>query len=404
MEQANDMLDSFTESKGSANGDAKGRVKNPNSTGITNEAIDGLRRIAINVLGAVGYGKPRRWGAEEETAPRGHKMNYMESLSTIINNTAVTVFVPPWLLCLPFFPPKVQNIGVASKEYPAHNRLLVANDRATADPTKNNLMSVIVRLSDQEKKQQEQQKQSQNSRSRLYLSEDEIYGNLFLFTIAGFDTTSNTMAYALTLLAMHPELQDWIIEEIDRAAPTTDDAPAYDKTFPQLKRVLALMFETLRLYTPVQHLARTAALPVTLTSSAGTKHHIPQHADVFVAASMVHTNPEVWGPDPLTFRPKRWITTDEKGVELLFEPAKGTFLPWSMGPRYCPGMKMSQVEFSSVFFTLFRRARVEPALVGGATMEQAKEKLERILLGSRPLVTMQIMQPKEVVLRWVRRD
>ena len=43
----------------------------------------------------------------------------------------------------------------------------------------------------------------------------EILGNLFQFTAAGFDTTANTMAYAIKILAIETKWQDWIIEEID---------------------------------------------------------------------------------------------------------------------------------------------------------------------------------------------
>ena len=219
------MLDSLTES--SANGAPKEQVTQ-NST----ESVEGLRRIAINVLGAVGYGRPRSWNAKDE-APSGHKLSYMESVFAIVSHLALAVFIPPSVLCLPIFKPEVRKVGVAKTEYPEHTKEMIAHERSTADITKNNLMSVIVRLSDQEK--------NAMSKSKLYLSEDEISGNLFIFTLAAFDTTSNTMAYAFTQLALHPELQDWIIEEIDQVLPNTKEMPTYEEAFPRLKRVLALM-------------------------------------------------------------------------------------------------------------------------------------------------------------------
>ena len=409
-EQATEMLDFYTTQQGHAaeNGSAGGK-KVSGRMGTTDESVEGLRRIAINVLGAVGYGKPQSWGAGEGTAPEGHKMSHMESLFAIISNFAASVMIPPWLMCLPIFPAQVQRIGVAVKEYPVHTKKMVAHQRATADATKNDLMSVMVRLSDQEKKQQQNEKEK-SVKTRLYLTEEEISGNLFLFTLAGYDTTANTMAYALTNLAAFPKWQDWIIEEIDRVMPSSDlktdrGIPAYNQTFPHLKRVLALMMETMRLYTPLPRLSRTTKAPITLTSASGTQHRIPPGIDVFVNLSCLHTDPKVWGPDALVFRPSRWIVSGADDTEQLLEPAKGTFTPWSIGPKYCPGMKVSQVEFVSVFATLFGRARVEAAPHGGMkSQEEARERLEAVMADSQTLIALQMNRPRKVVLRWVRRD
>lgn len=70
-------------------------------------------------------------------------------------------------------------------------------------------------------------------------------GNLFVFTAAGFDTTANTMGYAMTLLAVYPEWQGWIVEEIDEVladqAEGTEGELEYNEIFPRLVRVLAVM-------------------------------------------------------------------------------------------------------------------------------------------------------------------
>ena len=79
-----------------------------------------------------------------------------------------------------------------------------------------------------------------DAKSRLHISEDEITGNLYQSTIAGFDTTANTMANAITILAIYPEYQVWIIEEIDHVSKLNGDLD-YERTFPAMKRCIALM-------------------------------------------------------------------------------------------------------------------------------------------------------------------
>lgn len=74
------------------------------------------------------------------------------------------------------------------------------------------------------------------------LSEAEIFGNIFVFNFAGQDTTSHTLAYALVLLAGHPEVQDWISEEKRHVSPKSDCGDwEYEKTYPRLKRCLAVL-------------------------------------------------------------------------------------------------------------------------------------------------------------------
>lgn len=87
----------------------------------------------------------------------------------------------------------------------------------------------------------------------------------------------------------------------------------------------------------------------------------------------------------------------------LITPAKGTFLPWSSGPRMCPGQKMSQVEFVSVIATIFRSCSIAPALAEGESHEQGKERLLKVIANSRPSLTLQMTSPDQVTLKWSKR-
>lgn len=90
---------------------------------------------------------------------------------------------------------------------------------------------MLVQLSDQGKTK---------GGSGLSLTEDEISGNLFVFSAAGFDTTANTMGYAVTLLTAYPEWQDWIREELQSLEPDNSKWE-YKEVFPKCQRVLAVM-------------------------------------------------------------------------------------------------------------------------------------------------------------------
>ncbi|XP_063053286.1 thromboxane-A synthase-like, partial [Engraulis encrasicolus] len=47
------------------------------------------------------------------------------------------------------------------------------------------------------------------------MTEDEIVGQAFIFLLAGYETSSNTLAFTCYLLALHPECQHRLQEEVD---------------------------------------------------------------------------------------------------------------------------------------------------------------------------------------------
>jgi cytochrome P450 len=61
------------------------------------------------------------------------------------------------------------------------------------------------------------------------LRSDEIVGNILIFMIAGYETTSTTLAYCTYILATKPNIQQKLIDEIDAYRHgKVDDNDDYD--------------------------------------------------------------------------------------------------------------------------------------------------------------------------------
>ncbi|KAJ5977571.1 hypothetical protein N7501_000913 [Penicillium viridicatum] len=102
------------------------------------------------------------------------------------------------------------------------------------------------------------------------LSEEELNGNLFLFTAAGFETTANIISYAIMLLVRYPRWQEWLFEEVNNLMPTdVREDLVYTSVLPRATRIMAVMFETLRLYPPIIRMPRTNDAPQELKTSKG---------------------------------------------------------------------------------------------------------------------------------------
>ena len=243
ISQTRTMLSSFTTKSSSTSSpkDTTGTVPN-----ATNEIIEGVRTIAINVIGKTGYGTQQPWSSTQEPSPAaetdlkssGYKLSFTETLIAVANNHILAVFVPSFFLCLGFLPKVVQTLGAATTEFPSYARDMIAEERRNPKGD-NTLVAAMVKAADADVAPQKQ-KPGISSKVGRGLSEEEITGNLFNFTLAGFDTTAGTMAYAIMSLALEPKWQDWICEQVDEVARTCPDA-GYQETFPKLTRCVALM-------------------------------------------------------------------------------------------------------------------------------------------------------------------
>ncbi|KAL8319197.1 hypothetical protein RB597_006130 [Gaeumannomyces tritici] len=237
----------------------------------TVETIAGLRVIAIDVLTRIAYGRHKPLTLALPSRDPSADMSYVDAIHLCTEQILLASFVPSWFLRLPFMPRLLRTVGVALERLPGLTRdmldqerrrsssaALVADETTTAglNNSPEIIMSTLIRLSDQEKELTEKGTPDEktsiaggNRTSKSYLTEEEIAGNLFIFTAAGFDTTANTMAYAVTLLAACPEWQAWIQAEIDAVlgAPTPGapghelPVPDYATAFPKLTRCMAVM-------------------------------------------------------------------------------------------------------------------------------------------------------------------
>ncbi|KIY02714.1 uncharacterized protein Z520_01179 [Fonsecaea multimorphosa CBS 102226] len=371
---------------------------------------DDAYTVALNVLSGAGFGKPQQFdNSQYRRAESGSEIPVLEAMQTIMHNMFAILIMnsaakaPAWLL-----PRSWKRVRQSLVECRKHLvEMVKAEQEAYArgqgeGEDCHNLMSTLVRVSEQAKLHGDTDKETR----RPWLSDDEIYGNLWLYHLAGHETTANALTYGIAFLAAHPELQDWIGEEIQHVmGDEKDDAAGYEEAFPRLKRCLAIMYESLRLYSPANGIPRWTG-DSSQTLKIGDKTVVlPPRTSVLANNAATQTNPKLWGDDADIWRPSRWIS-DGGGSpdkeELLPGPLGGrAFLAWACGPRICPGKKFSQVEFVAVLASLFRSHRVEPVLEAGEDMWDARRRIERVVQDSHVDLTVTIRHPERIKLRWL---
>ncbi|KAF7920214.1 uncharacterized protein EAE97_011555 [Botrytis byssoidea] len=255
------------------------------------------------------------------------------------------------------------------------------------------------------------------------LTQDEVYGNIFVYNFAGHDTMAITMNWALYLLAANPGVQEWLREEIRTVVINDDTQSKYQEYYPKLNRCLAVLLETLRLLNPLIGIAKSTGVepqPLTLN---GKTVVIPSNTRVIPNINAMHSHPKYWGSDALIWRPNRWILskksdsetrTQEENLpndsinpnstpeeEFIFSPQKGTYVPWSEGARACPGKKFGQVEFVATMVSLFKKHRIEVVPGKGESIEEARKRAEKSVWDSEIVLLLQMKKPELVGVKWV---
>ena len=209
----------------------------PQGTKVT---VEDTATLALHVLTSTSFGVsyPFRHGSQKPSD--GHEMTYRDSLAICLKNIITFAIFPKKFLTLRWLPSRLRTVGQAVKEFQRYMDELLAherNSRSTMSGT-GNLVSAMLEASEES-----QQSVGKDTASKLSLADNEIFGNIFAFCLAGHETTANTVAAALVLLAANPEYQQWLAEEINSVCGTSSNPEtwAYDKIFPKLQRCLAVM-------------------------------------------------------------------------------------------------------------------------------------------------------------------
>ncbi len=190
------------------------------------------------------------------------------------------------------------------------------------------------------------------------MSDDLIRDQILTMLIAGHDTSTALLAWALHLLAEHPAVMTQARSEVDRVVGRDDLTLAHVDHLDYLDAVIK---ETMRLYPPIHVGNRFVTEDTTLSGydlQAGTR--------VMASIYLSHRDERYWDA-PDEFRPARFEPDGERVPPF-------TYIPFGGGPRVCIGATFAQIEAKVVLARILQQftltsdgRRVRPYM--GATLE-----------------------------------
>ncbi|XP_059279385.1 cytochrome P450 81Q32-like [Lycium ferocissimum] len=183
-----------------------------------------------------------------------------------------------------------------------------------------------------------------------YYTDELIKGIVMVLIIAGTDTMSISMEWAMALLLNHPEAIKKVKAEIDTHMP--QDRLLNEEDVPKLSYLQNVITETLRLYPPVPFL-------IPHQSSEHCKvggYDISKGTMLLVNLWAIQRDPKIW-ENPTEFIPERHEERREGGFMML---------PFGTGRRGCPGAGIANKVLGLVLGTLvqsFEWERVSEEMV-----------------------------------------
>ncbi|KAJ8951744.1 hypothetical protein NQ318_012595 [Aromia moschata] len=167
-----------------------------------------------------------------------------------------------------------------------------------------------------------------DEKKQPHLTFNEFAAQCFVFFVAGFETSSTLMTFALFRLTENPDIQEKLREDILSVLKKHDDKLTYEAVM-EMSYLDKVIDETLRINPPVSALPRvcnkTYRVPGTdVTIDPGTNINIPVYG--------IHMDPEYY-PNPEVFDPERFSEENKA------KRPSCTFIPFGEGPRICIGLR-----------------------------------------------------------------
>jgi cytochrome P450 len=182
-----------------------------------------------------------------------------------------------------------------------------------------------------------------NSADSGQLTDQELRNNIFIFFLAGHDTTAGTLSFAMGCLALYPDVQQKLYEEVQSVIGP--EGPTSIEDIQKLEYTSRFIKEVMRCYPAAPFLQRMVG-----QDDSFKGYTIPKGSVVGISIYGLQHSKKEWG-NPEVFDPDRHKDKMENHYS------------WSAfggGPRTCLGNNFSLLEQKVFLVELVKRFKVEP--------------------------------------------
>ncbi|KAG8804528.1 hypothetical protein FRC18_007099 [Serendipita sp. 400] len=305
------------------------------------------------VISTAAFGMKLSWG-DDGACPPGHSMTFKKTLHFVGNGLVHRIVLPDWILNLYQLG---RDTKTAYSEFPMYMREMI-DHRMTSPEGREDVFSNLLKAREEEKD------------GAATLSDSDLLGNIFVLLFAGHETSATTLAFALSFLAIYPEVQAKWLEQI-RQCVKPGQLPTY-ADIPKLNYGLAIIHETLRLQPIVPSIPRQAMndtqFSTRKTNDEACTVPVPAGAGLLINVVALHYHPTYWDR-PHEFMPERF----------LGEYHKDAWLPFFAGARACIGRRFAEIELLAALALIVQHYEINVTPNPKFARESQEEQRARLL-------------------------
>ncbi|KAI5652184.1 cytochrome p450 domain-containing protein [Phthorimaea operculella] len=187
-------------------------------------------------------------------------------------------------------------------------------------------------------------------------SDDALVAQAVLFFVAGFESVSTTMSFLLYELALHPEVQDKLVEEI-REVSAKHGGKVDFNVIQDLTYLDMCVQETMRKWPAVMAMERLCVKDYNLgkPNPQAKEDYIIRKGDALQIPTMAIQYDPQYYPDPEKFDPERFSEANKHNIN------PNSYGPFGLGPRNCIGLRFALYEIKIMAYQLLQHMEVSPS-------------------------------------------
>ncbi|KAG8877206.1 hypothetical protein FRB97_003592 [Tulasnella sp. 331] len=336
----------------------------------TINVLDWIGYMALDIIGEAGFGY--QFNALNDHASGQPKNEFVVAYEELLggllaaNPISVLGLIFPFVRELPFRSNIVtrnckavmSRIGTEMVQAKKAELALADSSGEKAQLVEKDVLSALLRSNNLQ----------ENALGRM--EDDEVLAQIATFIVAGQDSSSASITWALYRLSKDKEVQTKLRKE---ALAFPNNKPSLDElnTLTYLDWVVK---ETLRLDIPVPLAQRVPLNDVVIPLSSSVigkngeeinKIFLKAGDNIIISTGGLNYSEQFWGPDAHTFKPERFANLPDEVANI--PSGYGNVATFIAGPRMCIGWRLAVAEMKATLFTLIRNLEfdIDPSLVIG---------------------------------------
>ncbi|KAJ8728460.1 hypothetical protein PYW08_016845 [Mythimna loreyi] len=186
-------------------------------------------------------------------------------------------------------------------------------------------------------------------------SDNDLISQAVLFFLAGFETVSAGMSFLLYELALAPDVQEKLAQEIKETDAKNGGKFDFNSVqyMPYMDMVIS---ELLRLWPPGLALDRLCTKDYNLgkpNANAEEDFIVTKGTSISIPVYAIHRDPQFF-PNPEKFDPDRFSDENKHNIQPF------TYMPFGVGPRNCIGSRFALCEMKVMVYHILKHVVVSP--------------------------------------------